>query len=64
MSLKDEPLRMSQKLREELEYIAGLCNNGESHVAGDAIERLLGYEVDHEGNPARHGEDYGDDNES
>ena len=48
--MKDETCRMSQKLREKLEYIAGLCNNGESHVAGDAIERLLGYEVDHQGN--------------
>jgi hypothetical protein len=40
---------MSQRLREQLEYIAGLCNNGESHVAGDAVERLLGYPIDHQG---------------
>lgn len=45
----EPPYKMSQRLREELERIAGLCNNGESHVAGDAIERLLGYEVDHQG---------------
>jgi hypothetical protein len=44
-----EPYRMSAKLREELERIAGYCNNGESHVAGDALERLLGYEVDEQG---------------
>lgn len=45
----EQPYRMSQRLREELERIAGYCNNGESHVAGDALERLLGYEVDDQG---------------
>lgn len=49
MSDKYTPYKMSARLREELERIAGYCNNGESHMAGDAIERLLGYEVDHEG---------------
>lgn len=51
---------MSQKLREQLEYIAGLCNNGESHVAGDAIERLLGYEIDHTGERIVENEDDND----
>ena len=46
----EKSYRMSKKLREALERIAGECNNGESHVAGDAIERLLGYEIDHQGN--------------
>lgn len=41
---------MSKSLREELERIAGMCNNGESHAAGDDLERLLGYCVDHQGN--------------
>lgn len=45
----DKPYEMSQRLREELERIAGHCNNGESHVAGDALERILGYEVDEQG---------------
>ena len=44
-----EPYKMSQRLREELERIAGECNNGESHVAGDRLERVLGYSVDHQG---------------
>jgi hypothetical protein len=44
------PHRMSKSLREELERIAGMCNNGESHAAGDDLERLLGYIVDHQGN--------------
>lgn len=48
---KDKPYKMSQRLREALERIAGMCNNGESHVAGDAIERLLGYAVDEQGEP-------------
>lgn len=46
---EDSPYKMSQRLREALERIAGMCNNGESHVAGDAIERLLGYAVDEQG---------------
>lgn len=45
----EKPYKMSQRLREQLERIAGMCNNGESHVAGDALERLLGYAVDHQG---------------
>lgn len=47
--MADQPYKMSQRLREELERIAGYCNNGESHFAGDALERLLGYEVDAQG---------------
>lgn len=47
--MAEKPYKMSQRLREELERIAGMCNNGESHTAGDRIERLLGYTVDHQG---------------
>lgn len=47
--MAEKPYKMSRRLREALERIAGMCNNGESHVAGDAIERLLGYAVDHQG---------------
>ena len=53
--------RMSKKLREELERIAGYCNNGESHVAGDALERLLGYAVDHQGKRIDDLQEYNDD---
>ena len=47
--MSEAPYKMSRRLREELERIAGYCNSGESHVAGDAIERLLGYEVNDQG---------------
>jgi hypothetical protein len=48
---------MSTSLREELERIAGMCNNGESHAAGDDLERLLGYVVDHQGNRVEDGDE-------
>lgn len=48
--MSKETYRMSAKLREELEHCAALANDGESHVVGDRLERILGYAVDENGN--------------
>jgi hypothetical protein len=39
------PMKMSMKLREFLEDCARDANDGQSHAVGDALERILGYEV-------------------
>jgi hypothetical protein len=55
--------RMSKALREELELLAAKANSGESHVVGDALERILGYPVGDDADDLPHNREvYGDEN--